>query len=81
MNNVNNNRISFPNLLLVAGNGRNVGKTWLVCRIIEKISQNQKVTAVKISSHYHPEDADNIISKTNDLLFVPNQKSIRKTVR
>lgn len=61
MGNVNDKRINFPNLLLIAGNGRNVGKTWLACRIIEKLSQNHKVTAIKISAHFHPVDADSVV--------------------
>ncbi len=75
MNEEDKNRVDFPNILLVAGNGRNVGKTWLACRIIEKLSQNQNVTAIKISSHYHPEDADNIIIQ-NDRFIISSETKI-----
>jgi hypothetical protein len=39
--------------ILIAGSGRNVGKTTLMCSIIENISVKQEVTAVKISKHLH----------------------------
>lgn len=74
MNEEDKNRINFPNILLVAGNGRNVGKTWLACRIIEKLSQNQNVTAVKISSHFHPEDADKIIIQNEQFIISSETK-------
>jgi hypothetical protein len=44
------------NILTISGTGRNVGKTSLVCSIIHKFSQDQRLTAVKISPHFHPVD-------------------------
>lgn len=38
---------------LIAGSGRNVGKTTLTCLIVEALSVGRKVTAVKISKHVH----------------------------
>jgi len=43
----------MPNLLLIAGAGRNVGKTLFACRIIKQLSEKMRVTAVKISPHFH----------------------------
>ncbi|MEZ5198224.1 MAG: hypothetical protein R2764_18095 [Bacteroidales bacterium] len=43
----------LPHLLLVAGTGRNTGKTTFACSIIEKFSVELKVTGLKISSHFH----------------------------
>jgi molybdopterin-guanine dinucleotide biosynthesis protein A len=43
----------MPNLLLIAGAGRNVGKTLFACRIIKQLSKKMRVTAVKISPHFH----------------------------
>lgn len=40
------------NLLIIAGTGRNSGKTTLACSIIERFSKLQPV-AVKISPHFH----------------------------
>lgn len=75
MNVIKETGIDIPNLLLIAGNGRNVGKTWLACRIIEKLSQNQKITAIKISSHFHPIDADSVIIQ-NERYIICLEKSI-----
>jgi len=47
------NRKYMPNLLLVAGGGRNVGKTWLVCRVIEHFSKQMEIMGMKISPHFH----------------------------
>ena len=43
---------NLPNLLLVSGNGRDSGKTSLVCNIIQRCSDH-KITAIKISPHFH----------------------------
>ncbi|MBA4322545.1 MAG: hypothetical protein C0408_06975, partial [Odoribacter sp.] len=40
------------NLLLVAGSGRNSGKTTIVCKLIGQFS-NLGVTSIKISPHFH----------------------------
>lgn len=45
--------ISQPNLLLIAGTGRNVGKTSLACALISQASISHKVIGVKISPHFH----------------------------
>jgi hypothetical protein len=54
------NKEFFGNLLLISGNGRNVGKTFFACRVIELLAKKHPVTAVKISPHFHkiPENAD-----------------------
>jgi len=44
--------INFPGMLLVAGAGRNVGKSTLVCRLIKKFSSLQPI-AIKVSPHFH----------------------------
>jgi hypothetical protein len=41
------------NLLLVAGTGRNSGKTTIICKIIEQF-RDLEITSVKISPHFHP---------------------------
>jgi len=43
-----------PNILLIAGTGRNAGKTMLACEIIRHLSKTADVIGVKISSHFHP---------------------------
>ena len=43
----------FKNLLLIAGTGRNTGKTLLASSIIERFSSDLKITGLKISPHFH----------------------------
>lgn len=40
-------------LILVAGDGRNVGKTTLLSKIIELLSKKHTVSAIKVSGHIH----------------------------
>ncbi|WP_423128219.1 hypothetical protein [Gaoshiqia sp. Z1-71] len=57
----------YPNILLIAGAGRNVGKTMLACEIISHLSMSADVTAIKISSHFHPvEDGQKVIANTKN---------------
>ena len=42
-----------PNLLLVSGTGRNVGKTTFVTGLTRKMSAFAPVTCIKISPHFH----------------------------
>ena len=44
------------NILTISGTGRNVGKTSLACRIIHKLGRDQRLTAIKISPHFHTVD-------------------------
>jgi len=39
--------------MLIAGTGRNSGKTTMACSIIRNISQHQPVLALKITPHFH----------------------------
>ena len=66
----------FDNFLIISGNGRNVGKTYFACRIIEMLSKNHAVTAVKISPHFHQisENADMLINSEH--LVVINETEI-----
>ncbi len=43
----------IPNLLLIAGTGRNTGKTTLACSIINKFSCDFPIIGLKISPHFH----------------------------
>lgn len=75
MNISTEDRLDFPNLLMIAGNGRNVGKTWLACQIIKKLAKNHKITGIKISSHYHKDDAgENIIIENERFIISFEQK-------
>jgi hypothetical protein len=68
------------NILTISGTGRNVGKTSLACRIIDKLAGTQKLTAVKISPHFHNVDYhDALFSKPGAYsLYKENKKDRNK---
>jgi len=43
----------YPNILIVRGTGRNVGKTVSACKIIEKLANENAPIGIKISAHFH----------------------------
>ena len=49
-------------LLIIAGNGQNIGKTQLACDIISIFSEKEEIISVKVSSHFHKlTDKENIL--------------------
>lgn len=61
----------YSNIVLIAGNGRNVGKTLFACRIINELSSRSEVYAVKISSHFHKlDDAAEILFQSDKFCIV-----------
>ncbi len=54
INHIANPLINYSNILLIAGNGQNVGKTLLACDIIRHLSQTNKVIGIKIAHHFYP---------------------------
>jgi hypothetical protein len=46
-------RLKVPKLLLIAGTQQNVGKTTLACKIITCFSREFKITAFKVTPHFH----------------------------
>lgn len=55
----------IPNLLLIAGNGTNSGKTSMVCRLIESCPDLQ-ITAIKITPHFHETTPGLILKSQKD---------------
>lgn len=49
----NMERLKLNNWLIIAGNGRNVGKTWLSEYCIKQLASSHKVISLKIASHMH----------------------------
>lgn len=43
----------YPNILIIRGTGRNVGKTFSACRILKNLSLSHHPAAIKISPHFH----------------------------
>ena len=60
----------MPNLLLIAGNDRNVGKTFLSCKIIEHLSQTENVIGVKISPHFHEFNNDDVLVNNGNFVIL-----------
>lgn len=71
-------RIKIPNMLLISGNGRNVGKTTLACRIITHLAKKESVTAIKISSHFHPYDQNDVLFSGNGFVALKEHKQTTK---
>ncbi|TNF42626.1 MAG: hypothetical protein EP310_05745 [Bacteroidetes bacterium] len=68
-----NIRLQIPNLLLIAGNARNVGKTTLACKIIRRFTSETDVTGLKITPHFHPVKNADVVYKTDNFVIV-NEK-------
>ena len=65
----------YPNLLLVSGTGRNTGKTTLVCSILKKFSDSNKIIAIKITPHFHDVNQEFIILK-NEHYVISEENNI-----
>ncbi|HEC42598.1 MAG TPA: molybdenum cofactor guanylyltransferase [Bacteroides sp.] len=78
VSNSNFPEMNLPNIILIAGNGRNYGKTFLACNIIKHLSTFSQVIGIKISPHYHEQhDQSNIISENKNFIII-NEKSITR---
>ena len=67
---------TYPNILLIRGTGRNVGKTLTACRIIGRLARDYKPAGVKISSHFHSLDPDERVIYHSDDLIVTEEHRI-----
>ncbi len=57
-------------LLLITGSKRNIGKTSVACMLIKSFSQNNALTAIKVSSHFHePTPGLEILEKNEDYIL------------
>ena len=66
--------LKLPQLLLIAGNGRESGKTTLACLIIQKFSPDHEIIALKISPHKHRiVTGGKVICDTEDL-YIAEEK-------
>ena len=64
----------YDNILLVSGTGRNVGKTHLSCQIINKF-KNKRVSAIKISPHFHEINPASEILVSNEKFQIIDEKT------
>ncbi len=49
---------NHPNMILIAGNNRDVGKTYLACKLIKYLSECNDVIGIKISPHFHEQETE-----------------------
>ncbi len=75
---IKRNSIKMPNLLLIAGNGRNVGKTTLACRIISLFAPKTAVTGLKISPHQHSFNNDDVLFKNEKITILDEKQNSLK---
>lgn len=74
----NKNIAYYPNLLLIAGNGRNVGKTYVACGIIKQLSKLNQVIAVKVSAHFHDYNEDDLVIKNENYIILKENQITSK---
>ncbi|KJF41990.1 P-loop NTPase family protein [Draconibacterium sediminis] len=67
-------KIDYPNLLLIAGNGRNVGKTYFACRVIEALSEQAPITGLKITSHIHEHNGNDVLIKDKHYVILQEKQ-------
>lgn len=68
-----NQKIVIPNILVISGDGRKVGKTTLGCRIVKSLSFKSNVFAIKISPHSHPVTDSLEVLKREDFFMIARE--------
>lgn len=56
--NSNTFKLHYPKVLLIAGQQQNVGKTTLASRVISHFTWTNKITAIKVTPHFHKSTGD-----------------------
>lgn len=72
------NRLLLPNMVLIAGNGRNVGKTTLACKIIKHLSFQHKIIGLKISPHFHSYNTNEVFIETESFVILQEKNKTSK---
>jgi hypothetical protein len=68
--------IVIPRLLLIAGTGRNTGKTTFACQILRKFSPVKSIYSIKITPHFHKNiQSGKVILQTNNLYIAEETDS------
>lgn len=65
----------YPNILLLSGTGRNVGKTTFVCRLLNHFNDIDIVT-VKVSPHWHETKQGEMILFDNRRLMLMRENNL-----
>ncbi len=71
---------TLPNILIVSGEGRNVGKTILACNIISKFSRDYKIIGLKLTPYIHENvgNAEVVIVNEDFVLYEETENYTRK---
>lgn len=69
-----NKTTEMPNLLLIAGNGRNVGKTFLARKIIRHLAQKEELIGLKISPHFHTFKEENVFFRNEKFVIIEEKE-------
>ena len=68
--------IVIPQLLLIAGTGRNTGKTTFACQILRKFSPVKSIYSIKITPHFHKNiQSGRLILQTSNLYIAEETDS------
>jgi len=68
--------IVIPQLLLIAGTGRNTGKTTFACQILRKFSPVKTIYSIKITPHFHRNiQSGKVILQTTNLYIAEETDS------
>jgi hypothetical protein len=72
-------RWNLPNMILLAGNGRNVGKTTFALLIIRHLSKYGEVFGLKTSPHMHDLNEDlEVLIRTSDYVVAEEKGQSKK---
>jgi hypothetical protein len=66
-------QMNLPQMLLIAGTGRNTGKTSFVCSAIKKFCESNSIVAVKISPHFHENSPQVKILFNEDEVYIQEE--------
>jgi len=71
-------RIEYPEVLMISGAGRNVGKTILGCNIFDIYKDKRGISIIKIASHKHQQDNSMILLKEDINYCIWKENSVRE---
>jgi hypothetical protein len=69
-------RWDLPEMILIAGDGRNVGKTTFAKKIISTLALNNDVIALKTSPHFHSLTKDQHLIERSENYIVSEERAI-----
>lgn len=63
-------------MILIAGDGRKVGKTLYACQLINSLSDKQQVSGIKVSPHIHNDYPEESLLYKDEEIIVCEEKEI-----